>query len=134
MVSWLDDLRVLSLAMQNKQALSVCEDKWYHKFIAQIKIHNMILPRVGLYFCFPSAERWCISVLWSVVVFQFSRSVCRRSPSRQSQSFYRATEELVTAATKMQVDWIITHLVSSYFGSLALREVAFIWKWLFLSC
>jgi len=73
MVSWLDDLRVLSVAIQNKQALSVCEDKWYHKFIPHIKIHNMVLPSVGLYFCFPSAERWCISVFAvSVQAFSFS--------------------------------------------------------------
>jgi len=118
----------------NSLSLDFCEDKWYHKRNAQINIQNMILPRIRQSFCFSATERWCISVLQTIVVFHFSRPVCRCFCSRQSELFHRAHRDLVATATKTHVEWFITLVVSSYFGSLALWIVTFIRKRLFLWC
>jgi len=59
----------------NSFSLDFCENKLYHKLNVQINIQNMILPRLRYFFCFPSAERWCISVLRCVGVSHFSRPV-----------------------------------------------------------
>jgi len=93
---------------------------------AQINIQNMILPRVRYFFVsfcwalmyFSSAERCCVS-FFAASVQTFSFASVTAFPSCQ--------RDLVAIATEMHVDWIITLVVSCYFGSLALREVTFIW-------
>ena len=40
--------------------LNFCENNWYHKLKTQINIQNMIFHAWDK-FCFPCAQRWCVS-------------------------------------------------------------------------
>jgi len=116
---------IITFVEANSLSLDFCEDKWYHKLNAQINIQSMILPPVWYSFCFSAAERRCISVLQTVVVFHISRPVCRDFCLRQSELFHHARRDLVATTPKMHIYWIITLNVSSYLRSLALQIVTF---------
>jgi len=41
-------------------SLDICEDKWHHHLVAQINIHDMILPRVRWILLSFVAARWLV--------------------------------------------------------------------------